>query len=62
MYDFSIRPNENQWQYKWRVYRAKQDGLIDLDWADLSAKIDSVLRPDEPQYNECVYRKESATL
>lgn len=62
MFDFSLKPGENQWQYKWRVYKAKQNGLIDMDWEDLSAKIDATLRPDEPQFNESVYRKESALL
>lgn len=62
MFDFSLKPGENQWQYKWRVYQAKQNGLIDMDWEDLSAKIDATLRPDEPQFNESVYRKESALL
>ena len=62
MFDFNLKPGENQWQYKWRVYQAKQNGLIDMDWADLSAKIDATLRPDEPQFNESVYRKESALL
>lgn len=62
MFDFSLMPGENQWQYKWRIYQAKLNGLIDLDWEDLSAKIDKVLRPDESPFNECVYRKEAATL
>lgn len=62
MFDFSLRPDENQCQYKWRVYQAKQNGLIDLDWDEVSAKIDETLRPGEPPYNECVYRKESALL
>lgn len=61
-FDFALKPGENQWQYKWRVYQAKADGLIDLDWNDLSAMIDRVLRPDDPPFNECVYRKEAATL
>ena len=62
MFDFSLKPGENQWQYKWRIYQAKQSGLIDMDWEDLGAKIDATLRPDEPQFNESVYRKESALL
>lgn len=62
MFDFSLKPGENQWQYKWRVYQAKQNGLIDMDWEELSAKIDATLRPDEPRFNESVYRKESALL
>lgn len=62
MFDFALQPGENQWQYKWRVYNAKLNGLIDMDWEDLSAKIDKTLRPDEPPFNECVYRKEAATL
>lgn len=62
MFDFNLKPGENQWQYKWRVYQAKQNGLIDMDWEELSAKIDATLRPDEPRFNESVYRKESALL
>lgn len=62
MFDFTLKSGENQWQYKWRVYQAKQSGLIDLDWDELSAKIDAALRPDEPRFNESVYRKESALL
>ena len=62
MFDFSRKENENPWQYRWRVYKAKERGEIPMDWAEIGAKIDAVLRPDEPQYNESVYRKEAAVV
>lgn len=62
MFDFSRKENENPWQYRWRVYKAKERGEIPMDWTEIGAKIDAVLRPDEPQYNESVYRKEAAVV
>lgn len=62
MFSFEKRPDENQWQYKWRIYKAKTAGEINMDWTELGERIDAVLRPDEPQFSESVYRKEAALV
>lgn len=62
-FDFAKRLDETEYQYRWRVYKAKADGLLgDMNWHDISHQIDAALRPGEPMYDESVYRKEAAMI
>lgn len=61
-FNFDLLPGENEYQYRWRIYQAKQCGALDMDWVQIAAKIDAKLRSDEPPYSESVYRKEAALV
>lgn len=62
-FDFLVKPNETEYQYRWRIYQAKASGLLeDMSWVDIASEIDAALRPEEPPYSESVYRKEAALI
>lgn len=62
-FDFSKHEGETEHQYKYRVYQAKWDGLLDdCTWQDIADHLNKELRPDEPEYGESVYRKEAALI
>ena len=62
-FDFSKQADETEYQYKYRIYQAKWNGLLDdFSWQDIADQINAVLRPDKPEYGESVYRKEAALL
>lgn len=51
-------PNENEEQFIWRIGRAKDSGLLDLDWNGIADLINREFRDDDSEYrNESAYRK-----
>ena len=62
-FDFTKRPDETEYQYKYRVYQAKWSGLLDdMTWQDIADRLNANLRPDEPEFGESVYRKEATIV
>lgn len=56
--DLQKRENENEEQYIWRLGQAKDKGLIEMDWTELSEIINKECRNDETEYRtEAAYRK-----
>lgn len=56
--DLRKKESENERQYIWRLCRLKEDGLLNMDWQELSDIFNKELREDESQYyNESAYRK-----
>ena len=56
-------PDENEFQYIWRIGQAKDNNEIDLSWSELADILNSELKEDETEYlNECSYRKSYATV
>ena len=57
-YDIKRNPNENEEQYLWRIGKAKDNGLIDLDWDGIADLMNKEFRTDESEYRtEAAYRK-----
>ena len=48
---------ENDEQFIWRLASAKDQGLLDLSWADLANIFNDELRGGDPAWNESAYRK-----
>lgn len=56
--DFKRRENENEEQFIWRIGRAKDDGLLDMDWDEIGEIVNREFRPDETEYKtSSAYRK-----
>lgn len=52
------QPNENEEQFIWRLGKAKDSGIIDLDWNEIADIINKQFREDESEYrSEAAYRK-----
>lgn len=52
------KPDENEEKYLWRLGQAKESGLYELSWDDISDIMNSEFRTDESEYrNESAYRK-----
>lgn len=50
--------NENEEQFIWRIGQAKDSGLLDMSWDDISDIINRLFRNDESEYRtEAAYRK-----
>lgn len=55
---FDRLENENEEQFLWRIGKAKDDGLIDLDWSKIADIMNKEFRSDESEYRtEAAYRK-----
>ena len=58
MYDIKRKENETEYVYLWRLGQAKDNGLIDLDWAAIANIMNTEFRADETEYRtESAYRK-----
>lgn len=58
MQELKRKENENEEQYIWRVAQLKDNGLIDLDWDELTEYINRECRDDESEYrSSSAYRK-----
>ncbi len=58
MIDLKKGDSENERQYIWRLCRAKEDGLLDIDWKGLAEILNKELRSNETEYyDESAYRK-----
>lgn len=51
------KANENERQYIWRLGSAKDAGLLDLNWEELTDIFNRELRKERSWYNESAYRK-----
>ena len=51
------KANENERQYIWRLGSAKDAGLLDLNWEELTDIFNQELRKERSWYNESAYRK-----
>ena len=50
--------NENDNQYIWRICSAKDEGILDMSWAEVTDIINNELYPDSDKaYKESAYRK-----
>lgn len=57
-FDTKKLQDENEEQYLWRLGQAKDNGLIDLEWDDIAALMNSEFRTDESEYRtSSAYRK-----
>ena len=51
-------PDENEGQYIWRIGQAKDAGLIDMTWTELTPRLNAELGIDETEWRgECAWRK-----
>jgi hypothetical protein len=50
------RPDENEYQYIWRLGQAKDSGVLDKDWPSLADVINGECHPDDPR-QESAFRK-----
>ena len=58
LFDVNRRPEENEYQYTWRLGQAKDSGQLDMDWNDISDIINKEFRNDDSEYRtEAAYRK-----
>lgn len=62
MYDYTRKPGETDYGYKWRIYQAKREGMLEDSWEVIASRMNQVLRPEEPPFDPSVYRKEAATV
>lgn len=54
----SLLDNENEEQYLFRIGQLKDQGLIDLSWAEIADKMNTLFRTDESEYRtDTSYRK-----
>ena len=54
----SRKVGENEEQFLWRIGQAKDSGLIDLDWKEITDLMNKEFRSDESEYrSESAYRK-----
>lgn len=54
---YTLRPDEEQDQYLYRLGNLKYAGTIDLTWTELSKIFNSVLRPHLPPWDDSSWRK-----
>lgn len=59
MASFSLTRNEeeNESQYLWRVCSAKDEGVLDMSWAELAVILNEEIYGDADKYTESAYRK-----
>ena len=58
LFDINRKPEENEYQYIWRLGQAKDSGLLDMDWNTIADVINKEFRNDESEYRtEAAYRK-----
>ncbi len=61
MFDLEKHENESEEEYLWRLGEAKDSGLLDMTWKDLSELINKEFREDDTLYRtESSYRKRYA--
>jgi len=57
--DITRNTNENEEQYLFRIGQAKDNGLIDLTWSEITDYVNKEFRVDETEYRtEAAYRKQ----
>lgn len=56
--DIYKSPGESEEAYIWRIGQAKDKGILDMDWNEITRLINTQFRTDETEYRcESVYRK-----
>ena len=61
MYNVERQQNESEEEYLWRLGEAKDSGLLDMTWEELTNIINKEFREDETLYRkESSYRKRYA--
>ena len=55
--DLKKQNNENERQYIWRLASAKDSGLLDMTWEELSDVLNDELREEDETYNSSASRK-----
>lgn len=63
MIEWRKKADESCYDYKWRIYLAKKNGLLsEYSWEDITQHLNQELRTGLPPLTEAVYRKEAALL
>lgn len=63
MIEWRKKADESCYDYKWRIYLAKKNGLLsEYSWEDITQHLNKELRAGLPPLTEAVYRKEAALL
>lgn len=58
MINLELKENESELQYIWRLCNAKDSGILDMNWEELTEILNKNLREDETEYyGSSAYRK-----
>lgn len=57
IYSTTLLPNETEYAYLWRLGRAKDDGLLEMNWDEIADLMNKNFRENDMEFAESAYRK-----